>query len=51
MEHVPPAATLVPQLFLCVRDGSPTMAIAAIPADAPLLLVTVMVVLGLSPIV
>jgi len=51
MAHVAPDATTDPQLFRWVRDGSPLMAIPAIPTEAPLLLVTVTFWLGLSPMV
>src|SRR5260370_2175123 len=48
--QVAPADKTDPQAFPSTKEGSPLMAIPAIPAGAPLVLVTVTVWLGLSPI-
>jgi hypothetical protein len=49
--QVAPADKIDPHVFPCTREGSPFIAIPAIPTEAPLVLVTVTVWLGLSPIV
>src|SRR5260370_32614568 len=48
--QVAPADKTDPQAFPSTKEGSPLMAIPAIPTGAPLVLVTVTVWLGLSPI-
>ena len=51
MEQVAPAANTVPHWFWSVREASPCMEIPKIPIEAPLVLVTVTVWEGLSPMV
>src|SRR6266478_3271559 len=48
--QVAPADKADPHVFPCAKEGSPLMVIPAIPTGAPLVLVTVTVWLGLSPI-